>query len=406
MNIYTYRYAIKNTVLSLDQQYEVQDGSIVYLFIYHDYTNRRMPIIKATIEMHSDMISLLYKYKDIAEIKFDLYEYQYANDEVVNTKLYWQHTFRIVPTKDQTNYVTSQDTTTAENMDEMRTFQLFEMYLIDMTAVKWFTKEISTIFKDVSKPGALQALMQMRDIPSGITIATPPQDNEKIKYMIIPLGDLISNINTVNAAYGLYNSYPIIYYDLQNLYCINRMSPNIILPSATDFGDIVMILKNGVTPDHQICGSCNDLVNKTHYINLNQIPSINDHTTEISSTRFATIASVDSSGNVAKQTLDENATALSYVYAYNSMTMDQAINENMSGPQVAVVVNNCAVSFLKPYKLVSFEADTQYEDLKLNGNSYRIMDWSISITRETVGSDPRYTHEVTIDLIQPTLTKK
>lgn len=406
MEIYKYRYSIKNIVLTLDQNYELQDGSISYMFIRHDYAQRRMPVIRAHIELEIPLIAAIYEIGDDARIKFDVYEQQMSSDEktVLNTVLWWQHTFSIIPAMDQTNYITATDTETLENIDEMRKLQIFDMYLIDMTAVKWFTKQLDPIFKDASKPAAMHALLQLRDVPNGITIATPPMSNEIVDYMVLPLGDLIGNIDTLNTEYGLYDSYPIIYYDLLNMYIINRINPNIILPSTTDYGTVTMILENSITPEHQVCGSRDEPSTKTHYMNLNQIPTINDYTPNMSSTKFATIASVDSSGNVVKQTLDEDATALAYVYALNSLTVDQAVNEVFQGRQVSIELNCASVKFLKPYKLYNFSTDTQYEDLQLSGATFRITDWAISINRETVGSDPTYTHEITINLTEPTVS--
>lgn len=406
MVIYKYRYSIRNIVITLDKNYELMDGSISYLFIQHDYALRRLPVIRAHVELEIPLIALIYKLKDKAKIKFDLYEQQLDEDgkKVLNTTLYWQHSFTIVPAMDQTNYITATDSETLELVDDMRKMQIFDMYLMDMDAVKWFTKQMDPVFQDASKPAALHALLQMRGVPGGITIATPPLGNEILKYMTLPLGDLVGNIDTLNTAYGLYDSYPIIYYDLINMYCINRMNPNIILPSVTDFGTVTMILQNAVTPDYQVCGSCNDPGTKTHFINLNQVPTINDYTPNISSTKFATVASVDSEGNVAKQTLDGSATALAYVYSMNDMTVPQAVNEVIKGRQVSINVNSCAVSFLKPYKLYNFSTDTQYENLKLRGKVFRITNWGVSISRETVGTDPTYVHEVTINLTEPSVT--
>lgn len=406
MKIYKYRYCIRNIVLTLDKNYELQDGSISYLFMRHDYANRRMPVIRAHIELEIPLIAGIYSMKDKGLIKFDLYEQQLDEDgvTVLNTTLWWQHTFTIIPAMDQTNYITATDSTTLENIDEMRKLQIFDMYLMDMNAVKWFTQQLDPIFENASKPAALHALLQLRGVPNGITIATPPMGNEPIKYMVLPLGDLIGNVDTLNTEYGLYDSYPIIFYDLLNMYIINRMNPNIILPSTTDFGTVTMILQNAVIPDQQICGSCDDPGTKTHFINLNDVPTINDYTPSISSTKFATIASVDSSGTVSKRTLDPSATALAYMYAQNSLTVDQAVNEVLRGRQVSMNFNSASVKFLKPYKLYNFSTDTQYEDLKLRGKVFRITDWAVSISREQVGKDPTYVHEITVNLTEPKIT--
>lgn len=407
MEIYEYRYQVKNIVLTLDKNYYMQDGSISKLYFEHDYMTRKMPIIQATLELSGEMIGILYRNKEKATISFDIYEQQLINStsQVVGTTLYMQHSFSIIPAKDQTCYITATDTTTEAVKNQMQELQQFEMYLVDMNAVKWFTKQDCGIFQKASKPVILHALMQMRDIPSGITIASPPLDINQVNYVIIPLGDLVGNIDTLNKGYGLYNSYPIIYYDLFNMYCINWMQPDITIPNAKDFGTIVMILNNPVTPDQQVAGSCNDLINKTHYINLNDAPNIIDKTSKLSSRKFSTITSIDQAGTVNKQTVDEDATALTYVYQHNSMTMDQVVNESYIGAVLQVGVRNISIAFLKPYKSIMFDCDTQYQDLNLSNKIYRLRGWTVSIQREGVGAVPTYKHDVMIELMEPSATK-
>lgn len=403
MQIYQYQYAIKNLVLQTDDTYEIRDGSVVYLYIHHDYMQRRLPMIRISIELETKLIKNIYDNLEKATLKFDLNEQQLNEEgEVINTALYMQHTYTIIPEQDKMNYITSQDTTSESSIDEMRTLQLFETYLIDMDAVKWFTQQICTIFQKASKPAILQALFQMRNIPGGKLIATPPLDNNVIEYATLPLGDLIGNIDTMNKVYGLYDSYPIVYYDMEYLYCVNRFNPNIILPKATDYSNITFILMNPDLPDRQITGSCNDPETKTHYINLRTPPAINDNTARVTSTKFATVTSVDKEGTVNKSTIDDKATALKYVYAQNDMTVDQVVNESMIGHQISLQINNSAVSFLKPYKTITFDVDTQFTELGITGKEYRLIAWTLTINRQGASPDNyKYMHDVSIHIINP-----
>ena len=403
MQIYKYQFTIRNLVLQTDDVYEIRDGSVVYLYIHHDYMKRKLPMIRMSIELESKIIKSIYDNLDRCTLKFDLYEQQLNEDEeVIDTKLYMQHTFTVIPEQDRMNYITSQDTTSEANIDEMRTLQLFETYLIDMDAVNWFGQQICAIFQKVSKPAALQALFQMRNIPGGKLIATPPHDNNIIDYVTLPLGDLIGNIDTLNKVYGLYDSYPIVYYDLEYLYCVNRFNPNIILPKATDYSNITFILMNPSKPDRQVTGSCNDAETKTHYINLRTPPEINDTTARSTSTKFATVTSIDKEGTVNKSTIDDNATALKYVYEQNDMTVDQVVNENMIGHQISLQINNSAVSFLKPYKTLTFDVDTQFTELGITGVEYRLIAWTLTINRQgATPEDCKYMHDTSIYIINP-----
>lgn len=408
MELYQYKYSIKNvTITAGNNTFNLYNGAINYIFFYHDYFKRKMPIIKINIELDINAIGAIYQYRDSAKLKMDMYENQYDSEgKIVNTTLYIKDTFTIIPARDQNTYITSLDTTTEEAVDQMRNLQLFEAYLIKMDVVNWFSQQINTIFTDVSKPAALQALFQMRNIPGGLVIATPPQDNEKVPYVTLPLGDLVSNITRLNTVYGLYNTYPIVYYDLHNIYCLNKIEPNISLPNATDFGTIKILLINANKPDRQVPGSYNDMKNRIHYINLKDEPIIVDPSNKISSTKFATVTSINSQGEVGKRTIDEDATKLAYVYEQNQMTVDQVTNENLTGHIITISANSVATSFIKPYKEVLFEPDTQYLNLGLTGHVYRIISWNLSINREGTGVNPNYIHTLNMTVYNPNYTKK
>ena len=160
---------------------------------------------------------------------------------------------------------------------------------------------------------------------------------------------------------------------------------------------------NPNSPERQISGSYTDLQTKAHYINVTEPPHINDLSDKINSTKFSTITAIYKNGKVDKTTLSDSDTALTYVYSQNNMTVDQVVNENMQGHIVPIQVNNSAVSFLRPYKTVTFEVDTQFLNLGLHGHEYRIAGWSLSITREGQGLDGNNIHDVRINLLKPTI---
>lgn len=399
MDFYLYEYSINNVTLTLDTNYNFNDGTIVYLNIINDYDKRKLPIIQAGIELDRSMIQKIYKYKDTAKIKFDIFEHKINHaKEVINTSLYLRHSFNIIPAFTETKYKISTDTTTEENMDQIRSYQYFEMYLIDMDAVNWFNKQLSGIFKDSSVPSVLEALLYMRNIPAKVTMATPTLLNNVQKYIILPLGNLVDNINYLNTVYGMYSAFPTIYYDLKNLYCVDRIKPNIISPVNTEYDNITFMLKNLVNNESRIEGASDDMLTKTHIINVPGQPVISDYTAKDTSTKFATITSVDENGNIRKNTIDDSSTALSYVFEYNSLTRDQIQNERMGGHRVILDIPGISVSFLKPYKTFTFNADTEYNNLNLTGHIYRVSQWSVSIHRKGLN---QYSHEVNIVLYNP-----
>lgn len=419
--IYTYRYTPYNITITLDQNYTIDDGSISYLYIIHDYEQRRLPIIKMHIDLEAETIEKMYKYKDTnGRIKFSVKEEQIDSDEkIINTRIYLDYVFSYIPAKDQNEYLTSKDIETESVADEMSKYQSFECYLIDMDAVNWFTKQISVNFHNASKPAILHALLEMRDIPYGKVIATPPQDYSTVTNAVFPYGDLIGNIMLLNHKYGIYSFTPTVYYDLHYLYCINRLNPNIVLNQHMDFGETLLLLYNSTNVLREAEGSYDDLQANTHVINIKQDPVITDAQQKKTSSKFSTVTTIDKRGRVSKQTAEisknkvskvsssrDTSSAMAYAYAYNNLTQDQLMNDNLAkGRTIDIIVNNINLGTLRPYKRYSFQVDTQFVNMDLNNKTFRLRGWGVLITRDGGRSTKaHYIHTVSISLFEQTIS--
>lgn len=400
MEIYQYRYIPKNVEIMIDQNYKFRDGSITYLNFLHDFRKRRLPIIQCGIEMETELIELLYEYKDTVTVKIEVYEQQLSaiNGTVLGTKLFLEHTFSVVPMRDPNIYITATDPETESLTDPMKILQNFEMYLVDMEKVNWFTKQISVTYEKTTHAEALNAIFLEREIPKEIVVATPPLIVEEIDHVVIPLQDLVHNIYHINHTYGLYDCVPIIYHDLTYLYCLSKRNPDIIMEDTTEYGNVTFILLDPSDPAHEVTGSCDDDENKTHWINLNAPPGIYDESTRDTSAKFSTITTVNAKGEVTKTTLDEDATALAYLYAITDLTEDQMKNEFISGHFVSIKALNSSVRFVKPYKDYTFVTGDSYINLGLAGNTYRLLGWVLGIHREGTHN---YLSEVTMTLYNP-----
>ena len=418
--IYVYRYTPYGVEITLDQNYAITDGSISYLYIVHDFEQRRLPIIKIHIDLEAETIEKMYKYKDTGKIKLSIKEQQIdSTEKVINSRNYLDYVFSYIPAKDQNEYLTSKDIETESIADEMSKYQSFECYLIDMDAVNWFTKQISVNFHNASKPAILHALLEMRNIPYGKVIATPPQDYSNVKNAVFPYGDLIGNILLLNHKYGIYNFTPTIYYDLHYLYCVNRLNPNIILNQHNDYGEVLFLLYNSTDPSREAEGSYDDTEAKTHVINIKQDPVITNAQQKKTSSKFATVTTINKKGKVSKQTTainkntitktssSETPSAMAYAYAYNNLTQDQLINDNLAkGRTIDLIINNINLSALRPYKRYSFQVDTQFVNMDLNNKTFKLRAWGTVISRDGGRSEKSiYIHTTNISLFEQTTGK-
>lgn len=400
IQMYRYAYTVKAVELTIDKTtYAFEDGTCVYLFIRHDYKNRRFPIMMMGLEMDMEKIQLFYQNKDSVKLKLDIVEQQFGeNDTLVNTALYLRKTFTCIAARDQSSYTTAPDNTSKEIIDTMQTVQNFEMYLLDMDMVNIFAKEISMIIDTGSKSALLQMIFSSRDIQPGVVIATPPMNDKTLNSVTIPLGDMVKNIDLLNTTYGLYDSYPVIYYDNQYIYCINMIDPNIVIQDAKEYGNVMLLLLNQTLPEHNITGSADDVETQTHYINLTELPTIVDTSDKDTNTKFSTLLTVNKDGAVSQKTVSDQATKALFTRSYNELTEDQIKNEMIRGHMVMITTTSCGVSFLRPYKIFTFDVDTSYSDKGLTGHTYRLMQWSIMIDRD---SPSKYIHTVSMILQRP-----
>ena len=109
--MYQYKYIPKNIVVTVDKkEYKLADKNVVYLSIAHNYTQRRLPIIFLQIEMDDELLALIYANPDTVLLKMDIVENQVrANDnEIMNSTLFLQKTFNIIPRNVENMYNTSQ----------------------------------------------------------------------------------------------------------------------------------------------------------------------------------------------------------------------------------------------------------------------------------------------------------
>lgn len=370
--------------MELDKRYDILDDMAISFAYVADYINRIFPVIKFTIQLEKELVLKLYQNKQKAKLSFEIYESEYDNeDRKVNTKLWLRHSFSIIPVRDITHYTFSQNEEIIRMSDPMSHPQGVELYLIDYDILDYMKKKLSLNLTKISRPSVMQALFEMRNIPGKSIIATPPENTEVIDNCVLTFNTLYSNIEDLNTRYGIYTSKPLVFHDLNNFYCLNRAEPNIVLKSVDEFDAVTMILINGLNPESKVVGGCTDMQSKTHFINMQGPPEINDYNTNINMVQFANIEAIDSDGNVSKQSLNSKNATSRYIYEHNPLSKQQEINENILHDQiVSFELADSPISFFKPYKTYTFITDSQYNDLDLSNHRYRLEYLEFGMTKE------------------------
>lgn len=330
---------------------------IVDFYIMEDYVNRKFPIIKLDLMFDTEMINSILEYEGKPLLKLEIYENILSSDDesLIDSRIYIKDTFSVIPKNEKTDFRILEDLDSLPDKDRLDAYSLFPVFLIKMDNVSYFTKGHSFVFKNCSKSDALKAILKMKDIPRGVVIASPP-DTTKIDQIIIPQGDLISNINYLNNRYGLYKSVPIIYQDLFNLYCLCTYEPNIFMDEGADEYNVIFNIPDDRSDKLIKTGYDINKTKKTYEAQTSVLPIIKDFSQTASNIQFGTIMTVDKNGNVQKSTVDPSTSKLKFVYKDNDLTSDQTVNNNYASmKQIQIDITDISLRYFKPYKVYTLQ---------------------------------------------------
>lgn len=381
--IYRHWFYVESLILTVGDNYTLDPSVIGGVQFNYDYLQRRLPVIKIKLSMKNDLIKLLYDKQDAAKLAIEIVENTVdGNDNIINSKTFVKDTYDIVPL----NSVDTYDTITTDdpNNEIDPKMDIITLYLIKNSRIQYMDKEISTVFANTDTAAAIQSLFTMREIPSKTCIITPPENNTEIDYMVLKLGSLVKNVDSLNSMYGIWSSPMIIFDDYQYIYCIDRNNPNIVLPKATDYDTVLLMVSNARDGMRVARGSGNSSENRTHYVNLASEPAVEDNSTTTTKTEFGTIAAINSDGTVKKVTVDENSPKMKFVRGRNDMTVDQYVNTHLRNPIVVTVTAELtALSIFKPYKTYRFDVDNASPTLStLRGKDMRLRNIIMSLKRK------------------------
>lgn len=384
MEMYRFKYMFKNVVITMDKDYPIREDFVVSFAMVWDPAHRTMPVVRVVLHLEKDLVVLLYQYKDTAKVKFDIYEMMYdGDDNKIDTKMWLQHSWSIVPVRDITHYLHAQDIETIQYSDPMAQPQAMQLYLYDKDWFNIFSKQMSINIEDCAKPSILQYLFEERGVPAKTWVATPPEDSSVNDETVLEMGTLVNNVDELNTRYGIYTANALIFYDFERLYCINRLEPNVIIKSATEFDNVTFTLINSADPESKVIGGTTDYERKKHFINLNGAPEIRDIKDDVYSSEFSTLESIDAIGEVNKFTVKDNITRLNYIYKHNPLTQQYQVNEKLLTDQfVSFILSYCPISFFKMYKTYTFVVGSQYTNLDIENHRYRLLYLEFGITKE------------------------
>lgn len=400
--IYKHRFVVTDATITAGSQFYIDPMHIGVIQFEYDYMNRRLPIIKLSVSLTEETMQAIQSNLETAKMALEVLDNAIDGDEVViNSKVLIHDTFDIVPATgadDTTGDITSQYETDPEQAIQL-------LYLIKRDRVQWLDKEIASIFKNTDKSTAVLALFSMRDIPSKTCVITPPSVNQSIDNLVLPMGDVIGNIDTINTQYGLWSSDAIIFDDYTYLYCIDRNNPNIIINRTSDYDTVMFKVPSNDNTLWIATGSGDDAKNKCHYVNIAYDPSVEDNTATTTQTEFGTLTSVDTNGTVKKYTVDANSPKIKVIRSTNDLSVDQYMSQLANPIIVTLTATDCSLDIFKPYKNYWFdveETNALYE--KLASKIFRLQYLSSTLNKKQDYFEPTVVLRLSV-VETPTVSK-
>ena len=354
--ILRHRYSFTSFTMTAGTEYDIDPAHIGAIQFEYDYLRRRLPIIKVAISLTDEQVRSMFDNEDTAKVSIEIIDNALDDaGNIISSTPFIHDTFDIIPATGSDDYTGE---TYTDSLSEDPNFTVMCLYLVKNERIQWLDKKIATIFKNTDKAAAIQSLFSMRDIPPKTCVISPPVSNDIIDNLVLPLGDLVENLDMLNMQYGLWSSTTIIFDDYTYLYCIDRNNPNVILSRATDFDTIMFKVPKSDNAMLVAYGSGNDSVNRCHYVNLAVGPSIENNTSTTTKMEFGTITSIDSDGKVKKYTVDENSPKMKFVRATSDITIDQFVNNKLANPiNVTVTATDISIGIFRPYKNYRFDIE-------------------------------------------------
>ena len=351
-------YTIKNVEVTLNEtNLPLVSDMITGLELIDDYFKRKCTIMRLNMIMDTETIRQILSFtKGKPLLKLEIYEnvIDFQNESLISSDLFIRGTYTIIPVKEASEYRLQESPVGVATSERLDQFQDFDVYLIDMNHEHYFSKQHSPIFKNISRPDALKAIFKMKDIPPGVVIATPPNDTGMVDTITIPQGGLVDNVMYLNEYYGLYTSQCLVYRDLFNFYCLNMTNPNIVTSKPRDY-NITFSIPEDMSADMNKPWTEVDDSKKLITLSIPTQPMIRDMANMVHSVQYGTIMSVDKDGNVKKITLSEGSNKLKYVYSKSDMSIDQAINTDISATKIVdISLTDTPLRHLLPYKTCTF----------------------------------------------------
>lgn len=380
--ILRHRYSFTSFTMTAGTEYDIDPAHIGAIQFEYDYLRRRLPIIKVAISLTDEQVRSMFDNEDTAKVSIEIIDNALDDaGNIISSTPFIHDTFDIIPATGSDDYTGE---TYTDSLSEDPNFTVMCLYLVKNERIQWLDKKIATIFKNTDKAAAIQSLFSMRDIPPKTCVISPPVSNDIIDNLVLPLGDLVENLDMLNMQYGLWSSTTIIFDDYTYLYCIDRNNPNVILSRATDFDTIMFKVPKSDNAMLVAYGSGNDSVNRCHYVNLAVGPSIENNTSTTTKMEFGTITSIDSEGKVKKYTVDENSPKMKFVRATSDITIDQFVNNKLANPiNVTVTATDISIGIFRPYKNYRFdieEINTMHDALA--NKVFRVSFCTISLTKK------------------------
>ena len=351
-----YQYKISSIKLSVGTDiYDIEPNRFQSLVIDHQYMTFTVPYILLTMSLSFVIINKIFANQNKVKIMLDIMEIELDKDkQVISKTSFIKKSFEADLNRDkgttlQDKHASDKDKTTQRVDSESPA----EFILYTTSDINLFKIENDFILKNTNPGTALTKFLISRGITKGVIASTPKI--KTVSDIVIPIGDLMSNISFLSHYYGLYGEMPLVYKDIENMYVID--SNDVPLSVGTNKG-IVKFVPN--TAGGIVDGAMDKNTDKSAYLvswNTTSVITPNVNMNHVRMAEGANVISVTPKGAVKKENVFKDIAKTKVIRSYHALSAKSALNPSQLYVSYNVTVNDAPLSIFKPYMKYIFNQD-------------------------------------------------
>lgn len=351
----SFSYKLMSCKLTIDTEtIDINTDRFISLIIDNQYMVNTVPYISLTLSLSYIVINKIFAKENKVKIMIDLMEIETDKDgQILSKKSFIKKSFQADIMTDKGTVINEKGSSLDEkSTDKVNSEYPTEFILYNTNDINIFKVEENFIFKNTNPGTALTKMLMSRGVTKNVVASTPKIT--KTSDMAIPISDLMGNINYLSYYYGLYESFPIVYKDVEDFYVINPHD----LPLKMSDSSKGIVKFNINENASAIYGTVDVKSDKNSYLIMWNTTSIIEPKINMDHVRMAegaNVISVSPTGIVKKENIYKNIAKTKVIRAYHPLSAFNAMNPSQIYKSYQIAIEDAPGSLFKPYMKYIFE---------------------------------------------------